>query len=87
MDLVLDGDLPTDPVEDGQEHDLSKLNSQPLSASSASSASVGAGQGGVTTGYNPNRFCLQFEKESNTEIERRKRLAKTVPITSVPEVS
>lgn len=85
-DLDIDSDLLTDPAQDGQARDLSKLNSQPLDAPS-SSASVGAGQGGVATKYNPNRFCLQFEKESNAEIERRKRIAKTVPIASVPEVS
>lgn len=58
--------------------ELAKLNSQP--------GTVEAGLGGGARNYNPNRFCLHFEKESNAEIERRKYLAKTTPLTPVPKV-
>ncbi len=76
-----------DPVE-GELLDLSKLNSQPLPPELGAVGIGGGGAaGGSGHGYNPNRFCLHFEKESNKEIERRKHLAKTTPITSVPEVS
>ena len=36
---------------------------------------------------NPNRYRLHFEGESKEEIERRKRLAKSVPVDPLPEVS
>lgn len=75
-------DLHSDPtVEEQVVHedppDLTELRLQP---------SGKAGIGGVVTKYNPKRFCLQFGRESDEEIERRKLLAKTTPITSVLEV-
>lgn len=79
------GDLHSDTtVEEQVVHegppDLTQLNLQP------SLAQGKAELGGSATKYNPKRFCLQFGKESDEEIERRKLLAKTTPITSVSEV-
>lgn len=41
---------------------------------------------GMASKDDPKRFCMYFEKESKTEIERRKMAAMTTPITPVPEV-
>lgn len=70
-------DPPQGELVDDHAPNLATLNSQPLAAESL---------GGVARKYNPNRFCLHFERESDKVIDRRKHLAKTTPIISVPEV-
>jgi len=37
--------------------------------------------------FDPNRFRMEFEKESRQELEKRKHLAKIAPILPVSEVS
>ena len=84
------GQVHSDPdLDDGKSPDLARLNFQPLPPELEVAIGGLGGGGGAAAGgrsYNPNRFCLHFEKESNEEIERRKHLAKTTPITPVPEV-
>ena len=72
----------------GEPPDLAKLNAQPLPPELEAMIDRGGGATAAAGGrsYNPNRFCLHFEKESNEEIERRKHVAKTTPITAVSEV-
>ena len=55
-----------------------ELNSRPSAAR--------GGLGGGAAKHSPNRFCLDFGKETNKEIEQRKLLAKTTLTTPVPEV-
>ena len=59
---------------------IDKQNQQPLARSGAE----GRGQYGRTP--DPNRYRLHFESESKEEVERRKRAAKTTPISSLAEV-
>lgn len=43
------------------------------------------GQVGTAAKNDPRRFRMYFEEESKGEIEKRRRLAKTTPITPLPE--
>ena len=54
-----------------------KVNEQPV---------TGADRDGRGKFVNPNRYRLHFESESREEIERRKRLAKSLPVKPLPKV-
>ena len=60
---------------------IDMLNQQPSWRISRDGVDGGRGR------YNPNRYHLHFECESKEEIEKRKRAAKSVPITPLTEVS
>lgn len=74
-DLHLRGSLEVASPREEVVPDVAELHAQPCE-----------GQMDAAIRNDPSRFCMYFKKESVVEIERRRYLAKTTPITPVLEV-